>query len=81
MTGVFVGLSEYDLLQVRAKARAAAAEGRAVTSFSTPGLSGSHQVTMPPHEVLLEVTYALQKLDPVTYGRSLITRRTQIRFL
>jgi hypothetical protein len=74
-------MAEHDLLQLRATARAAAAEGRVVTSFSTSGLSGGHQVTMPPHEVLLEVAYALQKLDPVTYGRSLITRRTQARFL
>lgn len=74
-------MAENDLLAMRVTARAAAADGRAVTSFSAPGLSGSHQVTMPPHEVLLEVAYALQKLDPVTYGRSLITRRTQARFL
>jgi hypothetical protein len=74
-------MAENDLLAMRVTARTAAAEGRAVTSFSAPGLSGSHQVTMPPHEVLLEVAYALQKLDPVTYGRSLITRRTQAKFL
>lgn len=80
MTGVFVGYNEDELLVIRAAAKTAAAEGRATTSFSAPGLSGSQSVTMAPHDVLMEATYALQRIDPVTYGRHLITKRTQATF-
>ena len=80
MKGIFVGMTESELLALRDTARTAAASGSAVTSFSAPGLSGSSQVTMPPDELLREVLYALQMLDPDTYGRSYLRTRTYARF-
>lgn len=80
MTGIFIGMAEAELLALRDTARTAAAKGSSVTSFSAPGLSGSSQVDMEPKEILMEVLFALQKLDPDTYGRSLTTTRTHARF-
>jgi hypothetical protein len=81
MKGLFVGMTESELLALRDTARSAAASGTAVTSFSAPGLSGSNEVTAKPDEILMEVLYALQKLDPDTYGRSLTITRTHARFV
>ena len=80
MKGTFVGMTESALLALRDSARASAATGASITSFSGPGVSGSRQINMKPEDILLEVLFALQKLDPDTYGRNLTTSRTVARF-
>jgi hypothetical protein len=80
MRGIFVGLTKAELVAIRGTAVVAAATGRVTTSFTAPGLSGTQQVFLDPAEALLEANYALQRLDPSTYGRHLITKRTRIVF-
>lgn len=80
MRGIFVGLTEHELLTIRDTAKAAVGSGTVQTSFSAPGLSGSQEVVLRPAEALQEATYALQKLYPDLYGRHLITTRTTARF-
>jgi hypothetical protein len=73
--GIFIGLSESELLAIRAKAVAMITEGKTIMSYSDTGTSVSKQFAMPPKEVLMEVRHALQLLNPAEYG----SRRTVIR--
>jgi hypothetical protein len=66
--GVFIGLSEAELLQIKAKALAEVTSGSVVTNYSDSGTSVGRQVTMPAKERLAEAMYALQLLLPATYG-------------
>lgn len=77
--GIFVGLSESDLLDIRATAVADIKAGRVITSYSDSGTSVSKQYAMPPKEMLMEATYALRQLDPDTYGASVKVIRTDYR--
>lgn len=87
MQGIFVGLTENQILEIRDQARLDIKAGRVITSYSAPsGISvGKQHLSstfkgMSPGDVLLECQYALQKLDPDTYGSSAITSRTKVAF-
>ena len=69
-SGLFIGLTECELLDIKAKALAMIMEGKTLMSYSDSGSSASKQFAMPPKEMLGEAMYALSKLDPQTYGKS-----------
>lgn len=64
--GLFVGLDEDTLLAY--KQQALADMGLAVTSYSDSGTSVNKQWGVPPQTRLLELNFALSKLDPKKYG-------------
>ena len=64
--GLFVGTDEDTLLQYKQEAMAQL--GLAVTSYSDSGTSVNKQWGMPAKERLLEINYALSKIDPKKYG-------------
>ena len=68
-TGIFIGLTECELLDIKAKALAMITEGKTLMSYSDSGSSASKQFAMPPKEMLSEAMFALSRLDPATYGR------------
>ena len=73
-SGIFIGLTETELLAVKAKAVALITEGKTTMSYSDSGSSASKQFAMPPKEMLSEAMFALSRLDPETYG----TRKTVV---
>jgi monoamine oxidase len=73
-SGLFIGLTECELLDLKAKALAMITEGKTLMSYSDSGSSASKQFAMPPKEMLAEAMFALSRLDPQTYG----TRTTVI---
>jgi monoamine oxidase len=68
-SGLFIGLTECELLDIKAKALAMIMEGKTLMSYSDSGSSASKQFAMPPKEMLQEAMFALSRLDPATYGR------------
>ena len=68
-SGLFIGLTECELLDIKAKALAMIMEGKNLMSYSDSGSSASKQYAMPPKEMLAEAMFALSRLDPETYGR------------
>jgi hypothetical protein len=64
--GIYVGVPEDTLLQY--KADALADLGKAVTSYSDSGTSVNKQFGMPPATRILEINYALSKIDSSRYG-------------
>jgi monoamine oxidase len=68
-SGIFIGLTECELLDIKAKALAMITEGKTLMSYSDSGSSASKQFAMPPKEMLSEAMFALSRLDPATYGR------------
>ena len=66
MLGIYVGVSEDVLLQY--KQEALGDLGKAVTSYSDSGTSVNKQFGMPPEQRLLEINYALSRIDPKKYG-------------
>jgi hypothetical protein len=74
--GIFIGLSESELLAIRAKAVSLITEGKTIMSYSDTGTSVSKQFSMPPKEVLMEVRYALQLLNPAEHGKRTTVIRT-----
>ncbi len=68
-TGLFIGLTECELLDIKAKALSMITEGKTLMSYSDSGSSASKQFAMPPKEMLSEAMFALSRLDPATYGR------------
>lgn len=68
-SGIFIGLTECELLDIKAKALAMITEGKTLMSYSDSGSSASKQFAMPPKEMLSEAMFALSRLDPQTYGR------------
>jgi len=64
--GLFLGLDEDTLLAH--KQQALADMGLAVTSYSDSGTSVNKQWGIPPRERLLEINFALSKLDSKKYG-------------
>ena len=64
--GLFVGLDEDTLLAY--KQQALADMGLSVTSYSDSGTSVNKQWGVPPQTRMLEINYALSKLDPKKYG-------------
>ena len=73
-SGLFIGLTECELLDIKAKAVAMITEGKTLMSYSDSGSSASKQFAMPPKEMLAEAMFALSRLDPSVYG----VRRTII---
>jgi hypothetical protein len=67
-SGLFIGLTECELLDIKAKAVAMITEGKTLMSYSDSGSSASKQFAMPPKEMLSEAMFALSRLDPATYG-------------
>jgi hypothetical protein len=67
-SGLFIGLTECELLDIKAKAVAMITEGKTLMSYSDSGSSASKQFAMPPKEMLAEAMFALSRLDPATYG-------------
>ena len=68
-SGLFIGLSECELLDIKAKAVALITEGKTLMSYSDSGSSASRQMVLPAREMLSESLFALSRLDPATYGR------------
>lgn len=68
-SGIFIGLTEDELLAIKAQALADITSGKVLTSYSDSGSSASKAVTMPAKERLSEAMFALSRLDPETYGR------------
>lgn len=64
--GLFVGLDEDTLLAY--KQQALADMGLSVTSYSDSGTSVNKQWGVTPQTRLLEINWALSKLDPKKYG-------------
>ncbi len=73
-SGLFIGLTECELLAIKAKAVQLITEGKTLMSYSDSGSSASRQMVMPAKEMLSEAMLALSRLDPATYG----ARRTVI---
>jgi len=68
-SGIFIGLSEDELLAIRAKALASITSGTVTMSYSDSGSSVSRQFAgMTPKECLSEAMYALSILDPTQYN-------------
>lgn len=65
-SGIFVGLDEDTLLQYRQEALADM--GKAVMSYSENGKSVSKAFGISPKERLMEINYALSRLDSSKYG-------------
>jgi hypothetical protein len=80
-SGLFIGLTECELLDIKAKAVAMITEGKTLMSYSDSGSSASKQFAMPPKEMLAEAMFALSRLDPETYGyrRTIISTDWQNR--
>lgn len=76
--GIFIGLSESELLAIRAKAVALITEGKTTMSYSPgDGSSFNKQFAMKPEDMLAEARHALQLLDPSTYGKRTTVIRTK----
>lgn len=76
-SGIFIGLTECELLAIRTKAVAMITEGKTLMSYSDSGSSASKQFAMPPKEMLAEAQYALGLLDPQQYSGAV--RSTVVR--
>ena len=68
-SGLFIGLSEDELLAIKAKALKLITDGVTTTSYSDSGTSIGKQITMSAKEMLDESMFALSILDPDTYGK------------
>jgi hypothetical protein len=73
--GLLIGLTEDELLAIRAKAVSAITTGLNVVSYSDSGSSVSKQWALPPKEMLDEANHALYILDPQQYAA---LRRTSV---
>ena len=69
-SGIFIGLTECELLAIRTKAVELITEGKTLMSYSDSGSSASKSFAMPPKEMLAEAQYALGILDPQQYPGS-----------
>jgi hypothetical protein len=79
--GLFIGLTECELLAIKEKAVALITEGKTLMSYSDSGSSASRQMVLPAKEMLSEALLALSRLDPATYGyrRTIISTDWQNR--
>lgn len=77
--GLFIGLTEDELLAIRAKAVAAITAGLNVVSYSDSGSSVTKSWAMKPTDMLANANEALYLLDPQQYAslrrRSVISVR------
>lgn len=68
--GLFIGLTECELLDLKAKALALIMDGKTLMSYSDSGSSATKAFPgMTPKEVLNEAMFALSRLDSRKYGR------------
>jgi hypothetical protein len=67
-SGIFIGLTEDELLAIKAKAVTLITEGKTLMSYSDSGSSATRQTVMPAREMLNEALFALSRLDSQTYG-------------
>jgi hypothetical protein len=67
--GYFIGLTECELLDLKAKALALIGDGKTLMSYADSGSSATKSFSMPPKELLNEAMFALSRLDPGKYGR------------
>lgn len=74
-SGLFIGLTEDELLAIRAKAVAAITQGLNIMSYSDSGSSVSKQWALAPKDMLAEANYALYLFDPQQYST---LRRTSV---
>ncbi len=66
--GIFIGLTECELLDLKAKSLQLIMDGKTLMSYSDSGSSATKQFALPPKEMLNEAMFALSRLDPATYG-------------
>jgi len=64
--GIYVGLPEDTLLAY--KEEALGQLGLAVTSYSDSGTSVNKQFGLPPATRIMEINYALSRIDSTRYG-------------
>jgi len=69
-SGIFIGLTEDQLLAIRDKAVTAITQGLNMTSYSDSGSSASKSWAMQPKEMLSEAQYALGIQFPASYPMS-----------
>lgn len=69
-SGIFIGLTECELLAIRTKAVEAITKGLNLLSYSDSGSSASKAWAMPPKEMLAEAQYALGIQFPAEYPGS-----------
>lgn len=74
--GLFIGLTEAELLAIKAKAVSLITAGVTTTSYSDSGTSVGKAITMPAKEMLSEALHALQLLNPAVYGERITVLRT-----
>ena len=74
--GLFIGLTEAELLAIKAKAVSSITAGVTTTSYSDSGTSVGKAITMPAKEMLAEALHALQLLNPAVYGQRITVLRT-----
>ena len=67
-SGIFIGLTQDELLAIKDKAVAMITEGKTLMSYSDSGSSATKQFAMSPKEMLNEAMFALSRLDRQTYG-------------
>jgi hypothetical protein len=68
--GIFIGLTECELLDLKAKALSLIMDGKTLMSYSDSGSSATKAFPgMTPKEVLNEAMFGLSRLDPGKYGR------------
>jgi hypothetical protein len=61
--GIFVGLPQATIEQLRDKAVALILEGKTIMSYGDGATNASKQFSMPPAQMLDEANYALQRLN------------------
>jgi len=66
--GIFVGLTESQIVAIRTQAVALVTEGKTIMNWSSGNTSTGKQMVLPTKEVLEECRYALRKGWPATYG-------------
>ena len=68
--GIFIGLTECELLDLKSKALQLIMDGKTLMSYSDSGSSATKAFPgMTPKEVLNEAMFGLSRLDPGKYGR------------
>lgn len=67
--GIFIGLTECELLDLKSKALQLIMDGKTLMSYSDSGSSATKAFALPPKEMLNEAMYALSRLDPAKYGK------------
>lgn len=68
--GIFIGLTECELLDLKSKALQLIMDGKTLMSYSDSGSSATKAFPgMTPKEVLNEAMYGLSRLDPAKYGK------------